>query len=621
MKEKLKRFFSFASPWLSRRNWTRIALSALAIFAFVQSLKNSWTTEQYSDAVSSDGVGYYSYLPATYIYHDYSFHFLDSLAPRYHGLTGSGNCGFCNTSAGKTVNKYFCGESIAVTPFFLCAHFIARISGLPADGYSRIYMIFLGLAAIFYSLLGLWCISRILHRMNIRDYQVAIILCAVFLGTNLYYYTCYAPSMTHAYSFAFVSLFVLQISLLTERYRFSSLFFSALAFGMIVILRPVNSLVLLSIPFIAGNLQGLKNLLAGMLRRPLHLTAAVLICTALIFIQLLYYKIQTGHWYVYAYGKEGFDFSNPHFFSSLFSYENGACLYSPFLFIALTGMFALLRENLFRFVSFLLFFIVFVWIISSWWAWTYSGALGMRPFIEYYVYFAMLAAILFRQLSVKKSAWLSVLVLLPLVLLVQVQTWQFRFGVIAWDSMTSEKYWRVFLRTGPQFNYISIDTPPPPVTGDMHKVFEKLIDFETQEDSMDWRSVKETLSVSGKKAVYYGEDDFHPPIWKHRLSELISDSILAKGNLFFEIRAKCRLENASTNARLVSDLQKDKEIFFYQETFLIHRVSVENEWKEFRDLFYRAEAPGKDDSWELYFTKTDGEIMYLDDLVITIWQR
>ena len=34
--------------------------------------------------LGSDGIGYYSYLPATFVYHDYTYHFIDSLAPVYN---------------------------------------------------------------------------------------------------------------------------------------------------------------------------------------------------------------------------------------------------------------------------------------------------------------------------------------------------------------------------------------------------------------------------------------------------------------------------------------------------------------------------------------------------------
>ena len=46
-------------------------------------------------------------------------------------------------------------------------------------------------------------------------------------------------------------------------------------------------------------------------------------------ILLSLYKISVGHFLVYSYGHEKFDFINPHLLGFLFSYDNGMFLYIP----------------------------------------------------------------------------------------------------------------------------------------------------------------------------------------------------------------------------------------------------------------------------------------------------
>ena len=77
--------------------------------------KNRW-----KEVIVSDGIGYYSYLPALFIYNDlnYSYFYSDSLdyvAIRF----GPGS--FCYPVDNKAVNKYYCGEAIVMAPFFFLA--------------------------------------------------------------------------------------------------------------------------------------------------------------------------------------------------------------------------------------------------------------------------------------------------------------------------------------------------------------------------------------------------------------------------------------------------------------------------------------------------------------------
>jgi hypothetical protein len=198
------RFFRMVFRKLKYPGWSGWSLIAILITCICLIGKFRCTDDNWKDVEGSDGTGYYSYLPATYVYHDYTFKFIDTLWQRYPRLGGAGNCGFCNLFDGKKVNKYFAGESVLITPFFLVADKASGSKEHPRDGYSFYYVLSILTAAAFYTLLGLWSIRKLLLRFKIRDGITALILICTFFGTNLYYYTIWEPEMSHAYSFGLI---------------------------------------------------------------------------------------------------------------------------------------------------------------------------------------------------------------------------------------------------------------------------------------------------------------------------------------------------------------------------------------------------------------------------------
>ena len=406
-------------------SWSRLTLITILLFSSFYTTISKWDEESWKRIEGSDGTGYYSYLPATYIYHDFSFRFIDTLSEKYPTLRIAKNCGFCNLFDGKAVNKYFAGESVLLTPFFLVAHLASGSEEHPADGYSYFYMLAISLAAVFYLMLGLWSTYRLLKRFGIEDRIIAIVLVCIFFATNLFYYSIYAPEMTHVYSFGVISLFFLQLHKLFAKFQSKRFILLSILLGLIILIRPINALVILAFPFFAGNAATLKLFFIELLRRPAIFALAAILFFLVLFIQPLYYYVQSGNWFVYAYSKEGFDFTHPNFFNCLFSYSNGFYVYAPILFIATFGVFTFLPKNGFRFVSFLILFCAIVWVISSWWAWTYGAAFGMRPLVEYLSLFALLMGLLLQKFSTRRFIipGLSILLFVPLILLSQLQIW------------------------------------------------------------------------------------------------------------------------------------------------------------------------------------------------------
>jgi hypothetical protein len=89
-----------------------------------------------------------------------------------------------------------------------------------------------------------------------------------------------------------------------------------------------------------------------------------------------------------------------------------------------------------------------VYILSSWWSWWFGGGYGIRSYIDMYgilaiPFAASIHAIMKSKIPIKFGAFLIIGFLLFLNFF---QTYQYRNGVIHYDSMTKKAYWAVFLK-------------------------------------------------------------------------------------------------------------------------------------------------------------------------------
>ena len=168
--------------------------------------------------------------------------------------------------------------------------------------------------------------------------------------------------------------------------------------------------------------------------------------TTIIFIQPLIYKIQTGEFFIYTYEGEGFNFFKPAIFEILFSYKKGLFLYTPLLLISLFGLRSMYSRGKFEFYSLILFLGFLTYVLSSWWSWWYGGSFSSRVYMDYLSLFAILLGLAIQSISVNLVRKAYIGLVMALVIVCQIQTFQYRYYYIHWSEMTKEKYWDVFLR-------------------------------------------------------------------------------------------------------------------------------------------------------------------------------
>jgi len=398
-------------------------------------------------AKGGDPLGYYTYLPATFIYKDITDlektnlaraqQFEQTLNGQYYEENGLAQ----QQENGNKVLKYTCGVAITAAPFFGIAHLLAPILGYTVDGFSPIYLFAFYFAGFLYVLLGLYLLRKILLKY-FKDQVVAWVLLLIALGTNLYFFAVYHSVMAHA-SLFFLHLLVIYSTIqLYAQSNWKSALGLGIALGLIILIRPVEIIVLL-IPV----LWGLPNLkIDTLLNRwnfiKQHQPLLLLIIMTIFLIglpQLLYWKVTTGNFLYYSYGEEGFNFLKPQIVKGLFSYANGWLAYTPMMYFALVGL-IFLYPNKAIFQPVVFFLLLHIYITYSWWCWNYINGFGSRPMVEVYGLLSFPLAYYWERIRKKYYLWMTSIVLSLLFLFLNLfNTWQFSKGLL-WSEAAKKEY-------------------------------------------------------------------------------------------------------------------------------------------------------------------------------------
>jgi len=398
--------------------------------------------------IDNDVVSYYAYLPAAVIFHDLDFSFMKLLPAGFEGKIW-----LATAPNGKPIIRMTMGLAFLWFPFFIVAHLFAKLAGISALGYSWPYSLSIFVAAIFYLFLGLVFLRKILLKY-FSEWITGITVLLVVMATNLMFYVISEPGMSHVYSFSIVTIFLYYTLKWIDRPVWtSSLILGALA-GLIVLIRPVNGLVLIFPALI--DVHSLADFYDRIVNRWKFILIAGLAAILVVLPQLIYWKVQTGQLFFNSYmDSGGFYFANPHILDGLFSFRKGWLIYTPIMAFSCLGIF-FLKDYLKNFLaSIVVFMVLFLYVIFSWWCWWYGGSFGSRPMIETYGILAIpLAA--FLAFFLKKSIWIKGilgLILVSFIFLNQFQMNQYRTSLLHWDSMTPQAYKAIFLKKSWPANY------------------------------------------------------------------------------------------------------------------------------------------------------------------------
>ncbi len=386
--------------------------------------------------IASDVYSYYNYLPGVFKYHRLDFNKLPM------------HSGWVRDQEGRVSQKMTMGLAFLYLPFYLIAWLYITITGLPNDEYSAPFSLMLSMGAIFYMLAGMLVLRRLLLKY-FNDIVIAVGLCCLFFGTNLLYYTVYEGGMSHVYNFFLIASFIsLSLSWHDKPSWKCSLLLGLLG-GLIVLVRPSNAVVFIlpllynthSKNLLREKIQLIRNHFPKLLLLPLF---AIIVWIP----QMIYWYWATGNLIHYSYAGESFFFLRPHVILGLFSYRNGWLIYAPVMIFSLLGL-IFLRERLsvWRWPV-IVYLVLCIYIIFSWWCWWYVG-FGMRPMIDLYPVLAFpLCAFIEKTIQWRRVFRIPLLlVICAFTLLGGFKTYQYRKGIIHFDGMTGKAYWNSFFRT------------------------------------------------------------------------------------------------------------------------------------------------------------------------------
>ena len=347
---------------------------------------------------------YYSYLNALFIENDLTF------------KTNVNEYWLIETPTHHFVPKVTYGMAFFYSPFYL---FAKLLSNSNATGYEPLFAWLVHFGCIIYILIGLWFTRKTLL-FWFNELVTSVVILLLFFGTNLFFYTVSESESVHGVLFFLISIFLHHVIKWMQSNSKLDFFVFILCAGFICLIRPTECLVLL-FPLLIGVSDKLS--IIEKLKRIFSLKW-FLILGILLFIfplipQLIYWKIQSSSYLFFSYGNsEGFFWRDPQIANLFFSFRKGFLVYTPIMIFSIIGFYNMFKEKSTLFYPTLFYFLINVYLISSWWDWSYGGSFGMRAFIHCFAilvvpfaFFIDWAINLYKKSTIKTIAFLFLTIL------------------------------------------------------------------------------------------------------------------------------------------------------------------------------------------------------------------
>lgn len=402
-----------------------------------------------------DTFGYYLYLPQVFINQDLgleNIQAVEEVIDRYHS---TGELYQANqVSEGKWVIKYTSGMALLYLPFFLIGHLLAMAGGFPVDGYSTPYQYAILSGGMLYTIAGFIVLRKVLLRYY-QDRIVAITLLTIYIGTSFFIRTSFYGNNAQSHNWLFAIYVVILWASIRwhETHRLKYILILALGCGICILARP-SEIVCLFLPLLWGvaGLKDLRSRIHDLWQKRLQILLFIGILALFGSIQLIYWKWSTGSAFYYSYENagEGFEFLRPYLTEVLFSYRKGWLVYTPLAGLAIIGIVILYKQNRSIFWAVSTFFVLNLYIISSWSCWWYAESFSSRALEQSLAVMSVPMAASFNYIFNQSNRLITVVISLVVLMLIGLnvfQTWQINNGILHGSRMTKEYYWAIFGKT------------------------------------------------------------------------------------------------------------------------------------------------------------------------------
>ena len=560
----------------------------------------SWKSDKsfrYVGGIDGDGKGYYLYLPAIFIDQNLSNQTIDER--------------FILDFDGRGANKYYAGTALCMLPFFLIACIIALVFGIEVTGYSAPFEFLIGFAALFYFIAGLVFLSKLLKQFQLNKTSSSLTLIFIALGSNLFNYVFVEPAMSHVYSWCFISGFIYFIKAFLDENNTRKLFLSAVFLGVVVLIRPINGIVILSIPFLIQQPDHLRRFFQV---RLIFISAAIVLSISP--IQLLLWKVQTGNYLLHSYKNEGFYFTKPELWNCLFSFRKGLFVYSPIILVALLGSLVFWKKNRFAFFAFASFFLILLYLISSWWNWYYGPSFGQRAFVDFYAVLAIPLAFTIEKIQQANCRKIVLIICSMCVFLNLIQTYQYNKQILSSWDMNFQKYAYVFLKTSVQYENCLGGNNDMPLYNEIRKSIFSLHD--------DFEKLPSNAKVCTRVDKQHGRVcDYSDCEYNLLFTILANQSFLSEKGLFAEIQLdRFELEKHGFNeAFFVIEYQNKFGEIYFNYTFKLNDYPRElfSNWETYNYSVELKKIKSPNDIIRMYVWNQSKARFYLDNVQIELF--
>ncbi len=436
-KSKLAKWFTRNAKLLT------VLLAALVFFSAGIHLTNRYYCESgYKNILTSDGLGYFQYLPAFFIHHDLAH------AQKYAYTLPNG----------MLFNKYTCGVAYLQAPFYGIADCYLYLTGQKATGYTAVHGFFISLGALFYAFTGLLLLFYMLRKQfsTIVSWLVVI---SVFYATNLTYYTLAESAMSHVYSFFLIMLFIFKVPEFIKKPNFVNTILIGLPLAIAVLVRPTNAVIALYLLlFNVTSLSDFRNRIFFFFKNRKYMIL-ILVISMLVFLpQMAYWHLTTGKWFVYSYqysykANESFIYwKNPKVFQVLFGSTSGWLIYSPVMILSMIGLVWMVIKKHVNTWAIIISFLLILYLNASWWCYSFDCGFGYRSLVEYYGLMAFPVAFVLQKIWTKRRYAAKALIIALIVFLgfsnirmAMIYTWDPCWYGPDWTWKNYQKVWKTAL--------------------------------------------------------------------------------------------------------------------------------------------------------------------------------
>lgn len=601
-------------------------ISAIVLIMLAIALSVFRLTNVHEKEISWDVLGYYMHLPATFIYDD---PLLDD--PTWlHEINEEKDLSgtlyqISYTDDWDPLYLFLMGMALFYLPFFFLGHGAASILDYPMDGFSMPYQYALVIGGIIYTLIGLFYLRKILkHYFN--DKIVALVIILIALGTNYVHHMSIKNLETVNVLFMLASILIWNTLKWHKNQRIKYLFGITVSATLMLLIKP-SEFVIIILPVLWGvySKSTLKSKFKLIWQKRYQFMITIAVSILIAAPQMLYWYAKTGSIIYLSYRDPavGLDFLSSHTIEALFGYRKGWLIYTPLMIFSLIGFRYLFKFNRKIFWGITIYFLVSLYVITSWTEYWYGAGFSNRPLIVVYPVLAICLGYLLKHLSSKKLIVKSVFTVLILfcVFLNQFQWWQLRNWILDTYRTSKEYYWATFLKTSKTWDDEAKKLVYRDFSGAMNfqdslnqysgRVFEEF-DFSDKTDN-------KSVILDGNNAIHRltPDEEYSIGIYAKFKKLTKKDHVWVKASLKFRFRDS----TATIYPVLVTTMDHKGKAYGYYAPDIKMSNPDENGWYTYTQYYLTPEIRNTSDNFSCYVWNRSKIEFDIDNFRLEVFER